>query len=246
MRDAIEKADVLSLPGAEREVREAGKIVGGGSVILTGEDATETQLKKLGPGSRIIHLAAHARVDDNAPWSSYIQLAGGENSGDDGKVEAFELMKMQLDAELVVLSGCNTGASLQAGPSRNLVEGLIGGGVPAVVATLWSADDELAPEFMRRFYAYLSQGERKSRAIQLAKLDFIKSGKRDPYYWAGYILIGDASPISTDVSSSDPGLQNQAALLVISALMITTGISVGLWRLRVVQRRKGNASEANA
>lgn len=126
------------------------------------------------------------------------------------------------------------------------MEGLIGGGVPAVVATLWSADDEVAPEFMRQFYTYLSKGERKSRALQLAKLDLMKSGKRDPYYWAGYILIGDASPISIDVSSPDPGLQNQAALLVISALMITTGISVGLWRLRVVQRRKSNGSEATA
>ncbi|MGB6033155.1 MAG: CHAT domain-containing protein, partial [Bacteroidota bacterium] len=195
--------------------------------------ASKAEFMKIAPGARVIHIAAHARLDDETPMNSYIQLATDGTSEEEGKVRAVDLLSMNLSAELVVLSGCNTGSSQQSGSSRALVRGFMAGGVPAVVASLWNVDDNTAPDFMATFYRFLKEGERKSRALQLAKLDLIRKGKRDPFYWAGYVLIGDPSPLSPDEASLDGGIQRFAAMMVIiPLLLLTVVVSLGLWRRR--------------
>jgi hypothetical protein len=84
----------------------------------------------------------------------------------------------------------------------------------------------------------LKAGERKSRALQLAKLDLIRKGKRDPFYWAGYVLIGDPMPLSTHATNLDGDTKEFAAVMVIiPTTLLAVVVVLGLWRIRKACKR---------
>jgi len=183
------------LPGAEQEVNLIGRMFEGQADVLVGEQASKVVFKQLAPEYKILHIAAHATFDNYRPLHSSIFLAADAETNENGVLRAFEFFNLELNAELAVLSACNTVGGGGSQGMEGLVRGLVFAGVPSVVATLWTVEDESTAKLMEQFYRYLRQGERKSRALQLAKLDLIKSGKADPFYWAGFVLIGDSSPI---------------------------------------------------
>ncbi|MEE9289197.1 MAG: CHAT domain-containing protein, partial [Bacteroidota bacterium] len=191
------------LPGAEKEVSLINRVFDNRADLFVGDEASKTLFKQLAPQYKILHVAAHASADNVRPLHSSIYLAVDPESDDDGVLRAFEFFNLELNADLAVLSACNTGRVRDGQGLEGLVRGLVFAGVPSVVATLWVVEDEATAMLMERFYSYLKQGERKSRALQMAKLDLIRSGKSDPFYWAGFILIGDASPIDfSDIDST--------------------------------------------
>lgn len=110
-------------------------------------------------------------------------------------MHTFEVFNLDLNAELVTLSACNTALGKF---SRG--EGIMGvsrafmyAGVPSLVVSLWPVEDESTAYLMSQFYKYLARGEAKNMALQKAKIDLIKSDleKSDPFYWAPFVLIGD-------------------------------------------------------
>ncbi len=183
------------LPGAEQEVNLIGRMFEDQADVLVGEQASKVVFKQLAPEYKILHIAAHATFDNYRPLHSSIFLAADAETNENGVLRAFEFFNLELNAELAVLSACNTVGGGGSQGMEGLVRGLVFAGVPSVVATLWTVEDESTAKLMEHFYRYLRQGERKSRALQRAKLDLIKSGKADPFYWAGFVLIGDSSPI---------------------------------------------------
>jgi CHAT domain-containing protein len=192
------KTSAAALPEAERQVREIGKLYGAGeSEVLVGEDASEHRFKEEAARFRVLHLASHAVLDDVNPMYSHVLLAGG--GGDDGLLEARKLMELDLKAEILVLSGCETARG--DAPAGEGITGMLWAsfvaGVPTTVASLWRVESastsELMIEFHRQWLASRGKGSpfAKAEALRAASRKLIASGKyAHPFYWAGFILAG--------------------------------------------------------
>jgi CHAT domain-containing protein len=186
------------LPQTRSEVQGIGKLLGQESVILLGNDATETAFKKEPLDQfRILHLAVHGFADTQYPERSALVLGKDPRSGDDGLLQVREIIRLRLNAELTTLSACDTGVGKLQGQEgiSNLVEAFLVAGSQSVVASLWSADDTFASALMERFYQRMAQGEDTSSALRNAKLDLLaKYGDQvRPFYWAAFIAVGETS-----------------------------------------------------
>jgi len=128
------------------------------------------------------------------------------SSEEDGKLFISELYNMNLNADLAVLSACNTGAgNLEKGEGLiNVSRAFTYAGVPSTVTSLWKVPDQETSQIMISFYRYLKEGKPKNEALQMAKLDYLTNTKdnalKHPYYWAGFVVSGDIEPISNSNS----------------------------------------------
>jgi CHAT domain-containing protein len=107
---------------------------------------------------------------------------------------------MVLHAQLVVLSACETGAGQYVAGEGvfSLARGFMDAGVPSVVMSLWQVNDISTSELMPLFYRHLAQGLPKDEALHKAKLEFLKTSdpmKTHPFFWAGFVLLGDNAPV---------------------------------------------------
>ena len=196
-----EFSSIPQLLNSEIEVKKVNEILSGvNREIYIGEEATELQFREEAADYRVIHLATHFFFNDRLPLYSKIALTKHKQETEDGFLNTYEIFNINLNAELVVLSACNSGlGKLSRG------EGLLGisrsffyAGVPSLLLSLWNVDDEATSEIMVGFYKYLKEGNSKNKSLQLAKLDLLKSEQKDhtdPFYWAPFILIGDQSPV---------------------------------------------------
>jgi CHAT domain-containing protein/lipopolysaccharide biosynthesis regulator YciM len=178
-----------SLPGAEAEAREIANHLN--TVVLTGSEATKTMVLQQMPNARIIHLATHALLDNQYGLGSAIALAPSDL--DSGWLTAEEILQLQLQAELVVLSACNTGRGRLTGDGViGLSRSFFASGVPSLIVSLWSVSDISTASLMIEFYQQLKQNNvDKAQALRLAMLVMINNGFK-PQSWAGFVLIGEA------------------------------------------------------
>jgi CHAT domain-containing protein len=170
------------------------------SRIYKNKRASEENFKKYAGNYNIIHLAMHTIINDKDPMYSKMVFTPHEKSTEDGLLHTFELFGTKLDANLVVLSGCNTGyGKIQKGEGLlSLARGFVFAGCSGLLLTQWSVADRASLELMKKFYTCLSHGNTKDKAMQLAKLDYLESAdplKTHPYYWAGYIVFGNTCPL---------------------------------------------------
>ncbi len=159
------------------------------SQILTG---TETELPALG-GFEILHLAAHASNDDQSPWQSAIRFLPADQ---DGHLRATDVLSLELDAGLAVLSSCSsgTGKIINGEGVLGLSSAFLGAGVPAVLASLWAVDDGATAQFMDYFYGFLAAGNDCAGALTKTQQELRKQpATSHPYYWAGFVLVGDGT-----------------------------------------------------
>ncbi|MGM0650126.1 MAG: CHAT domain-containing protein [Bacteroidota bacterium] len=164
--------------------------------LITGLNATIPNVKKQISRYDIIHFASHGVVNSEYPERSGLFLFADdtlENNTQDniGLFSLGNFFNMQMDAELLVLSSCNSGkGSYQEGEGViALPRGGILAGVPRVLASLWKIHDERTKDFMFLFYKHLAEGNTYRQALRLAKLDAIKAGFLTKN-WAGFVLIG--------------------------------------------------------
>ena len=187
------------MPYAEKEVRTIRRHFATSEALL-GAAATESAFKARAPHARILHLAAHNSLDVANVWQSKIELARAprlDQQGEDGFLHAYEIFGLELSADLVVLSACDSGRGrLRRG------EGLLGmsraflyAGAPRLVASLWPVADQTTAELMRHFYGHLAAGLDTRRALQNAQTDLIRAGYTHPFYWSAFILIGPAGVV---------------------------------------------------
>jgi len=165
--------------------------------IYLRENASEENIKLNNRLSdyRYIHFACHGLVDEKNPENSSLVLSQNSVSAEDGFFQASEISGLTLNADLAVLSACQTGlGKLIRG------EGMIGlsrsfmyAGTPSVVVSLWSVSDISTSILMRRFYENLTRkGLSKTDALHLAQISMIKDEKyAHPFFWAPFILTGD-------------------------------------------------------
>jgi len=164
--------------------------------IFLGNQAREDLLKDSSRSAyQIIHLACHGIIDESVPYRSSLILSPNHSTGDDGILHAWELYNLKLKANLVVLSACQTGSG-----AIEKAEGVLGltriffyAGANSILSTLWTISDKSTVFFMRSFYENLSLGYSKAQALRSAKIAMMNSSYSDPYYWAGFVLSGNAS-----------------------------------------------------
>ncbi|MFN0109547.1 MAG: CHAT domain-containing tetratricopeptide repeat protein [Blastocatellia bacterium] len=187
------------LPFAEQQATLLGQLYKTNAKVLTGAVATEATVKAEMGKYRILHLATHGVLDDRNPMYSHLVLAqtGNNKEGgqtEDGLLEARELLDMDLQADLAVLSACETGrGKIGAG------EGMIGlswalfvAGVPTTVVSQWKVADKSTAELMVAFHQQLQAGQPKAEALRRAAQPMLKQpNSRHPFYWAGFTLVGD-------------------------------------------------------
>jgi len=190
------------LPGAINEVREISKLLNGAAYI--GEQATESVLKQQANHYQILHLSMHSLFNDQVPMYSKLLFSTTVDSIEDGYLYASELYNLNLEADLVVLSACNTGfGKIQRGEGiMSLSRAFTYAGVPSTVMTLWKVPDKTTAEIMVSFYKYLKAEQTKDAALRQAKLDYLENtlepDERHPYYWAGFVAAGDMRPITME------------------------------------------------
>jgi len=176
------------LPGAEAEAKAIAPLLN--TQALTGNQATKLAILPLMPKAQIIHLATHGLLDDVRGIGSAIALA--PSAQDSGLLTAEEILDLKLNAELVVLSACDTGRGKITGDGVvGLSRSLITAGVPSVLVSLWSVDDNSTKELMTEFYSQINQRPNKAQALRAAMLTTMKKHPQ-PKYWAAFTLIGEA------------------------------------------------------
>jgi len=183
--------------GAEADnIRVLGLKYKRGVNVLKGKDATENNVRAYLGKHGIIHFATHGLVNKESDersglFLSDVQAGEGQNNPYDGFMSQGELYHLKLNANLVVLSACNTGVgSVWEGEGvLSLPRGFIYAGVPNVIASLWRVNDKKTREFMSMFYEYVFQGESYSKALQKTKLECINKAWL-PIDWAAFVLIG--------------------------------------------------------
>jgi CHAT domain-containing protein len=178
----------FNLRFAEREVKEIATILPGSTVLVRGE-ATESKAMSLSPNFDILHFAAHGELREDAPLESGLLLAKeGEHNG---KLTVSEIFSLNLKADLVVLSACETGlGKISSGDEIiGLTRAFIYAGTPSVITTLWKVNDRASYELMREFYTNLKTMT-KSEALRQAQLKTMKEFPQ-PFFWAAYGLTGE-------------------------------------------------------
>lgn len=163
---------------------------------------------------RVLHFAAHAILGDQVKRLSQPALVLSQPERgriEDGLLQFSDILELKLNADLVVLSACETGLGrLREGEGIvGLTRAFLYAGASSTVVSLWKVQDQSTSFFMERFYQNLKQGLNKAEALRQAKLDVIRSsvnlkatGMRQalasPFYWAPFILVGDWGPIRTN------------------------------------------------
>lgn len=191
LRKSGEKAYRLApLPASEEEAKEIARLLN--TQAMLGDNATKINILQQLPDARLVHLATHGLLDDIRELGVPGAIALAPSANDDGFLTAGEILKLKLNAELVVLSACDTGQGKVTGDGViGLSRSLIVAGVPSTIVSLWSVPDVASAQLMTEFYRYLSSNPDKAQALRQAMLTTMKQYPQ-PYNWAAFTLIGEA------------------------------------------------------
>ncbi|WP_456441706.1 CHAT domain-containing protein [Psychroserpens sp.] len=202
-----------TLLGASNEALQIAKLFN--SDVFTGDKAIKQEFINKAKAYSILHLAMHSTI--NNANSEFSNLAFTPTTRD-SKLFISELYTMSFNADLAVLSACNTaiGNEKKGEGLVNVSSAFMYAGVPSTVTSLWKVPDKETEQIMVDFYKHLKDGKSKNEALQLTKLNYLTSKKdgslMHPYYWAGFVVSGDISPI---VSTSSYGKYIFGSLLLL-------------------------------
>lgn len=189
------------------ESQQVAKVFNG--KVYLDEFATESNFKKEAPYANILHLAMHALVEDEHPILSKMLFSENDSiSEEDGFLHTYELYNLNLKANLVMLSACNTGVGkwIRGEGMMSLARGFQYAGCPSIGTSLWTVDDQSTAILMKLFYENLKNKMPKDVALQQAKITYLAKADpaiAHPFFWGSFILIGDSNVIewSSNVSN---------------------------------------------
>lgn len=197
-RAARDLDSMRRLPSTALEARAIISLAGDASGVLAliGLDASRSGIESASLDRfRIVHFATHAVADSRDPALAMLGLSRWTEDGKpvDGALRLPDIGQWRLNADLVVLSGCDTavGREIAGEGPLGLSQAFLQAGARSVVATLWQVPDSSTAVLMREFYRHLLADRRDAAlALQLAQ-DAVRRQKRwsDPYYWAGFQLV---------------------------------------------------------
>lgn len=181
---AVGYSSAGQLPAAPREAETIAALMGGAALL---EDAaTRSGLLAAAARCAIVHLATHAEFRPDNPLFSGLLLA-------DGWLTTLDIFNWRLPASLVTLSACQTGRGQIGGGDEilGLLRAFLYAGARSIVASHWPVQDEVTQDLMERFYAGLSIGLPKAKALRLAQARLVEGAWSHPYFWAPFFLVGD-------------------------------------------------------
>lgn len=205
----------VPLKGNTIEIESTAGFFNGDS--FTGENANEKVFKETASKYNILHLAMHALLDVEDPLKSKLIFAQNKDNVEDNFLNCHEIYGLKLNANLAVLSACQTAAGqIEMGEGvMSLTRAFMYAGVPSIVSTLWLADDASTKDIMLGFFDGLTKNLPKDEALRQGKLNFLKSADpvfAHPFYWANFVLVGDNQPISI------AGKNGNRSLILVSIL----------------------------
>jgi len=203
--------DLSPLPFSRREVEGIVQLFPGQVAAFLGSAATEEQAKSLPAGTRIVHFATHGFADERLPMNSGLVLTTPDRAdehAEDGFLQAWEIFeRVRLNADLVVLSACDSGRGKDLGGEGllSLTRAFQFAGARAVVASLWQVPDEGSADLMIRFYRHLKNGEPAADALRNAQIEMAsqipwardfhgerrETGLSKDLVWAAFEVFGD-------------------------------------------------------
>ncbi|MBP0020567.1 MAG: CHAT domain-containing protein [Cyanobacteria bacterium SBLK] len=180
---------LATLPGSETEAKNIARILD--TPALLGETATESEITRRLPEVAIAHLATHGLLDEvKALGRSPGSLAFTADAETDGFLTSWEISRLNLNADLIVLSACDTGRGEITGDGvLGLSRSFLTAGSASTIVSLWKVGDEPTAVLMTEFYRQLQQNPNKARALRQAMLKTRETYTR-PIDWAAFSLIG--------------------------------------------------------
>jgi CHAT domain-containing protein len=187
---SLENVQLDNLPGARQEAIDIAKILN--TQPLLGAQATKAAVVKQMPTAAVIHLATHGLLENvkgDVPGAIVFAASGQDN----GLLSASEIFDLKLNADLVVLSACDTGRGAITGDGViGLSRSLIAAGAPSIVVSLWAVNDSSTSLLMSEFYRNLKTNPDKAQALRQATLT-TKKNFPNPRDWAAFTLIGESN-----------------------------------------------------
>ena len=198
VREYLSEVPLRRLRFTHREAETAAAhVADGGAEVLLGLQATKAAVLNTLGNYRIVHFATHGVLNNRHPQLSALVLSLFDRQGRamDGFLRLHDIYNLELQADLVVLSACQTalGKEIQGEGLVGLTRGFMYAGAPRVLATLWTVQDRASMELLDRFYQLmLGDGERPAAAIRQAQLALWQGRQfSPPYFWAGFELQGE-------------------------------------------------------
>ncbi len=191
--------DLNELHGAKKESESLSENYQ--TKLYVGEKATKNHFFDAGKNASIMHLSMHAIIDPVDKNKSYLAF-------EDEKLYIDELYGVDLKADMVVLSACSTGEKNTTSSEGNVSvqRAFVYAGVPSTLSSLWEVPDEATRKIMLSFYSNLEDGLTKSEALKNAKMNYLETTTdthlKSPFYWAGFVVSGDVSPVEFSKSTS--------------------------------------------
>jgi CHAT domain-containing protein/Tfp pilus assembly protein PilF len=201
-RDAVNLNRLHELPrlaGSAREVEQIADLFGRSrSMLYLGDRASEENVRDSPflAHAAWVHFATHGLLDEENPERSGLALTPVSDSADptdDGVLRVGEIFNLELHADLVVLSACDTGLGVEVSGEGmlGLTRAFLYAGSPSVIVSLWAVEDRSTAGLMVAFKRHLDEGADRAAALRLAKLDLIAADDTaDPRLWAPFILVG--------------------------------------------------------
>jgi CHAT domain-containing protein/tetratricopeptide (TPR) repeat protein len=180
-------ADVQA-PLIDAEARAVAAVLPGARLCI-GAEATEQMLRTAGRNSRIVHIASHGYFRPENPMFSRIRLG-------DTYLNVYDLYRLRLNADLVTLSGCATGANVAAAGDEllGITRGLFCAGAHTLLVSLWNVHDDSTATLMTRLYQRIADGAAPVDALRDTMRD-LRSERPHPYYWAPFVLTGKSAQV---------------------------------------------------
>jgi len=187
--------------------------------------ANEKTVKAKASEYAILHFASHGILDVRRPILSSLAFSEDNDSTESNFWQAHEISKIQLNADLVVLSACETGyGKFEKGNGiASLARAFMYAGSPALIVSLWQVNDNATAEIMKNLYDNLAKGMKKDEALRHAKLQYLKVAQgiaAHPAFWSPFIMMGKTDPVK--IQRKGGGLSSYliGGLLGLSALGI--------------------------
>lgn len=223
------RAQILTpLIGNQAEVKKCCGIWKGVSFI--GKEATELAFRDHVSNANIIHLATHTLINNDSPQESSFAFEPGTSEEYDGFLYTHELYNMNINSNLVVLSGCETGIgkNKKGEGILSLARAFKYAGCSNMLISLWKVNDNSTKEIIVSFNENLKKGMEKDEALRQAKISYLQGYKNlHPFYWSGFILIGNEYPIDKHTKSR-----------VILMLLIASATGLfGIWMIKTVFKK---------
>ena len=168
------------------------------STVLSGQDATKTNLFQNAPHYSVLHFATHADVPINSK-KLCLWLSGKDESS--SKMYLHELYNLKIRANMVVLNACNSGQGLflEGEGLMSLSRSFVYAGAQSVITTLWEVNDKTSAGIMKQFYKALAEASPKNISLQKVKSLYIKDQKTDymahPFFWSAHVAFGNMDTI---------------------------------------------------